>query len=84
MNTKLTLRLDENIIKKIKEYSKETKTSISKLTENFYKSIVNEEKKVTQPEIMITPNVKKLIGIITFPEQNEKDIISDYLIEKHQ
>ena len=84
MNTKLTLRLDENIIKRIKEYSKETKTSISKLTENFYKSIVNEEKKVTQPEIMITPNVKKLIGIITFPEQNEKDIISDYLIEKHQ
>lgn len=64
MDTKLTLKLEETIIEKAKDYAKNHKTSLSKLIENYLLNItgdnVNDEK--------ITPLVKSLSGVINLPE----------------
>jgi len=64
MDTKLTLKLEETIIEKAKEYAKNNKTSLSKLIENYLLNITgdkgNDEK--------ITPLVKSLSGVINLPE----------------
>jgi hypothetical protein len=64
MDTKLTLKLEETIIEKAKEYAKNNKTSLSKLIENYLHNITgdkgNDEK--------ITPLVKSLSGVINLPE----------------
>jgi hypothetical protein len=64
MDTKLTLKLEDTIIEKAKEYAKNNKTSLSKLIENYLHNITgdkgNDEK--------ITPLVKSLSGVINLPE----------------
>ena len=64
MDTKLTLKLEDTIIEKAKEYAKNNKTSLSKLIENYLLNITgdkgNDEK--------ITPLVKSLSGVINLPE----------------
>ena len=41
MNTKLTLRMDDNVILKIKNFSKKHNISISKLAESLFKNIID-------------------------------------------
>ena len=64
MDTKLTLKIEDTIIEKAKEYAKNNKTSLSKLIENYLLNITgdkgNDEK--------ITPLVKSLSGVINLPE----------------
>ncbi|KKK83312.1 hypothetical protein LCGC14_2794640, partial [marine sediment metagenome] len=44
MNTKLTLRMEKEIIEQIKMYAMEHNKSVSFLTETLYKSILIKEK----------------------------------------
>ena len=44
MKAKLTLALDEAVIKKAKKYAEEHDTSLSKLLENYLKLLVSREK----------------------------------------
>jgi len=81
MDTKLTLKLDENIIEKAKTYAKEKKTSLSVLIENYLQRITANE---NEPEGKITPLVKSLSGIISLPKDYDyeknytKHLISKY------
>jgi uncharacterized alpha/beta hydrolase family protein len=43
MDTKLTLKLEETIIEKAKEYAKNNKTSLSKLIENYLLNITGDK-----------------------------------------
>ena len=81
MDTKLTLKLEENIIEKAKNYAKERRTSLSKLIENYLQVITTE----TEQKEKITPLVKSLSGIIKLPNDydHQKDY-SDYLINKYK
>ena len=45
MDTKLTLKLEQAIIEKAKDYAKSHKTSLSKLIENYLLNITNEKGK---------------------------------------
>ena len=45
MKSKLTLRIEEELIEKIKKLSKEKGYSVSKLVESYFKSLTGEEKK---------------------------------------
>lgn len=81
MDTKLTLKLEQAIIEKAKEYAKSHKTSLSKLIENYLLNITNEKGK----EEKITPLVKSLSGIITLPEDfNHKKEYFDFLTNKYK
>ncbi|MDQ3111339.1 MAG: DUF6364 family protein [Bacteroidota bacterium] len=80
MDTKLTLKLDQDIIEKAKEYAKSRKTSVSRLIENFLQKITTENEKEE-----ITPLVKSLSGIIKLPANyDHKKEYSDYLSKKYR
>ena len=61
MNTKLTLRLDDHLIKSAKEYSAQTGKSVSKIVSDFFVVIKNEKLKTSSS---ITPTVQSLKGIL--------------------
>lgn len=80
MDTKLTLKLEETIIEKAKEYAKNHKTSLSKLIENYLLNITGEKGN----DEMITPLVKSLSGIINLPEGfDHKKGYADFLTGKY-
>ncbi len=78
MDSKLTLKLEKEVIEKAKFFAKSQHTSLSRLIENYLMTITSEE----DPE-SITPLVKSLSGIIDLPE-DEKDDYSDYLTKKYK
>lgn len=81
MDTKLTLKLNEDIIVKAKEYAKSKQTSLSDLIENYLQKITSDKKSKKK----ITPLVKSLSGIISLPkDSNGKKEYTDYLINKYK
>jgi len=81
MDTKLTLKLNEDIIEKAKEYAKVKKTSLSDLIENYLQKLTSDKKS----DKTITPLVKSLSGIITLPKgYNEKKDYTEYLTNKYK
>lgn len=79
MDTKLTLKLNQEIIEKAKEYAKNKNTSLSKLIENVLSRMTASDD--FNPKI--TPLVDGLSGIIDANEINEDDYRS-YLEEKYK
>ena len=65
METKLTIRLKENVIKRAKIYARSHKISLSKMIESYLDSITKDKK----TEIEITPLVKSLSGVIDLHEE---------------
>jgi len=57
MDTKLTLKLNQEIIEKAKIYASEKKLSLSRLIENYLNSLTSEKK---NDEIQISEFVKSL------------------------
>jgi hypothetical protein len=81
MNTKLTLKLNEDVIEKAKEYAKSKKTSLSVLIENYLQKLTNEK----ESKKTITPLVKSLSGVIKLPKNyNDKKDYTDYLTTKYK
>lgn len=80
MNVKLTLRLDESVIARIKNYAANRHLSLSRLTENLFRQILASEDQNTNE---LSPIVKKYKGILRTRIQNERDEITDYLLKKH-
>jgi hypothetical protein len=63
MDTKLTLRLDNSIIEKAKNYAKNKNTSLSKLIESYLGKLVT-----PNDTHEVTPLVKSLSGVIDLPK----------------
>lgn len=81
MDTKLTLKLNEDIIQKAKEYAKAKKTSLSDLIENYLQKLTTDKKN----NKTITPLVKSLSGVINLPKDyNDKKDYTDYLTNKYK
>lgn len=81
MNTKLTLKLNKDVIGKAKSYAKRRRTSLSLLVENYFKSLTTETE---NSEKDLAPIVEELSGIIEIPQDfNLKKEYVDYLIEKY-
>ncbi len=79
MNTKLTLRLDDHLIKFAKEYSAKTGKSVSKIVSDFFVIIKNEKLKKHSP---VTPTVLSLKGIMKDSDLSENDY-QNYLADKY-
>lgn len=81
MDTKLTLNLDEDVIKKAKKYARLHQISLSILIENYLQKITEE----AEEKEKITPLVKSLSGVINLPENFDlKKEYSDYLMNKYK
>jgi hypothetical protein len=80
MDTKLTIKLDEDVITRAKSYAKRRKTSLSKMIESYLDSVTKPESKETE----ITPLVKSLSGVIKLTDDYDyKKDRTDYLIKKY-
>lgn len=86
MDTKLTLKLDKNVIEKAKIYAAEQKHSLSFMVENYLKAITSTEKNEAIEEIKISEFVKSIsIGNGEVPADFDyKKARQDYLIEKYK
>ena len=80
MNTKLTLRLDEDVIVRIKNRAGKEKISLSKFTERIFRQILDSTEDNTQH---LTPIVKKYKGIFNNDINDETEELINYLLEKH-
>lgn len=61
MLTKLTLRMDDNLIESAKKYSAQSGKSVSRLVADFFEVIRNEK---IAKEGVITPKVSSLRGVL--------------------
>lgn len=81
MKTKLTLRLDEKLIKQAKKYAGEKGVSLSSLVAHYFAAIQKQtEKKTGQPEL--PPVTASLSGILKGKDIDEKEY-KLYLGKKH-
>ena len=58
MNTKLTLTIEQEIIKRAKKYARENGRSLSGLIENYLKAITAEKKAVQKEKSPLTDSLK--------------------------
>ena len=85
MDTKLTLKLDKNVIEKAKIYAAEHKHSLSFMVENYLKAVTSMKKAETNDEIKISDFVKSIaIEGVNLPEDfNYKKEIQEILSQKY-
>ena len=83
METKLTLRLNDQIIEKAKIYARSHKISLSKMIESYLHSLTNQNEK--EKNKFITPFVESLSGVIDLPSGFDyKKEYRSYLDEKYK
>ena len=82
MDTKLTLKLDQEIIEKAKHYASEKKISLSRIVENYLNSLPSDKE---NNDIQISPFVKSLSSGIEIPaDYDYKKDRADYLEQKYK
>jgi hypothetical protein len=81
MDSKLTVRLDSNVIERAKSYARNHHVSISRMIESYLDSVTQKKSK----DIEITPLVKSLSGVVKLSADYDfKKDYSDYLSDKHK
>ncbi len=82
MNTKLTLTIEQEVIKRAKEYAKDKNRSLSDIIENYLKVLTKEEQK--QKNKKLNPVVKSLKGSFKMPKNMDyKKELRNRLEEKY-
>jgi len=79
MNKKLTLRLDDHLIKSAKEYSAKTGKSVSKIVSDLFLIIKNEKLKKNR---LVAPTVQSLKGVMKYSNFSENDY-QNYIADKY-
>lgn len=80
MTTKLTLTVEESVIKRAKSYAKHTGRSLSELVENYLNTLTEERRDTQQ----ISPKLKKMAGSVKLPNDfDEKSALNAYFKNKH-
>lgn len=82
MDTKLTLKLNQHIIEKAKEYASNKKMSLSRIVEAYLQSLTSEN---DTSDFEISPFVKSISTGTEIPADLDYKIeYSDFLIEKYK
>ena len=83
MDTKLTLKLNQEIIEKAKVYASQKKVSLSRIIENYLNSLTNDNK--NDNTIEISPFVKSLSTGSKIPSDLDyKKEYSEHLMNKYK
>ena len=85
MDTKLTLKLNQEVIEKAKQYASDKKLSLSRLIENYLNSLTSDKSK--KNDLEISSFVKSLTNGIKYSIPNDFDYKKDrgdYLEQKHK
>jgi hypothetical protein len=78
MSKKLTLRLDETVIERAKEYASRRDTSVSRLVEAYF-AAVTEENREREPK-SLSDDTRQFIGLL---EEADEGDYKQYLEEKY-
>lgn len=82
MNHKLTLSINDKVIREAKAYAKRNNISLSFLIENYLLRIIPELQEASSKEVSI---VDELSGILKLDADfNHKEAHTNYLIEKYK
>lgn len=76
MGTKLTLRMDEAVIRKAKRLASARKVSLSRMVSDYFKSLSVQHNE----EAIDSPILQELTGILS-PKTNNKKLLNSY--KKH-
>jgi len=79
MEAKLTLKLDQKVIKSVKRYAESNNRSLSRLVEDYFKKLVEE----SEPTKRYSPLVEELSGVISEKDLKNLDYTS-YLEQKYE
>jgi len=79
MQTKLTLRLEDQLIEQAKTYAAHAGKSVSQIVADYFKLLTSEKTKSVSPS---TPVTQSLRGLLRESKLDEKDY-KKYLEEKH-
>jgi len=77
MDSKLTLKLDENVIERAKKYAASKKLSLSRLIESYLDALTNED----IHDLEISPFVKSIANGKQLPSEEDKDKLKDDYID---
>jgi hypothetical protein len=80
MNTKLTLRMDEDLIRRAKAYADESGKTLSGLVAGYFALLTSESRPAVEREI--TPRVRGLLGALKGADIDEEDY-KRHLLEKY-
>ena len=82
MDTKLTLKLDQDVIEQAKTYARHKQQSLSALVEQYFRFLVVREEESDVPDI--SPTVQQLTGILDPVEAGHiREAYTDYLERKY-
>lgn len=81
MNSKLTLKLDKDIIEKAKMYANQNNISLSKMVEKYFLTLLRENK---SESFKPTSLVKELSGIIDLNSDDIRDDYTNHLLDKYK
>lgn len=82
METKLTLRLNDQVIERAKIYARNHKISLSKMIESYLDSLTKQKDEGNKSPV--TPLVESLIGVIDLPaDYDHKKAYREFLDEKY-
>lgn len=79
--SKLTLTVDPEVVKQAKIYAASRQQSLSKLVENYFRSLSHEE---SAEKTELTGVVAELSGILDEEELQQGNSYEDYLHKKYQ
>jgi len=83
MDTKLTLKLNKEVIEKAKKYASKKKVSLSRIIEAYLQALTSEKKQ--KNSIEISPFVKSMATGTSLPvDKNFKKEYTESLLKKHQ
>ena len=82
MDTKLTLKLNQEIIERAKEYASDKKMSLSRIVESYLQSLTTDK---TDSDFQISPFVKSLASGTKIPtDLDYRKEYLDQLLEKYK
>lgn len=80
MTTKLTLTIEQDVIKTAKIYAHKKGRSLSELIENYLRTLTDKEKDAEE----LSPRVKRLVGAVKLPKNFDyKKALEEAIIKKH-
>ena len=72
MQTKLTLRLDDELIRSAKRYAGRSGTSVSRLVADYFE-LIDADADAGAAEVDLPPRVRSLLGALSGSTLNEQD-----------
>jgi len=79
MDSKLTLKLNESVIERAKQYAKENNISLSRMIESYLQAVTLKKR----TNVKISPLVESLTGVVELENYDYRKDYTDFLSQKY-